>query len=119
MSGKITFHTKHFQPSKLGEEFYDIYNEMYFGHKLPVVRVGFYTHRSEKDCYGFTLRVAGAKHSSYICLNPYFAEWGKTLRATLLHEMVHVKLHNRGGHGKKFKKEMKRLILRGAFDELL
>ena len=114
----ITFNFKNFESSKMGEEFYDIFNELYFGNKLPTVRVGFFTKKDDTS-YGFTLRVKGARFPSYICLNPYFTEWGKTLRATLLHEMVHVKLMNRGGHGPKFKKEMRRLILIGAFDDLL
>ena len=40
-------------------------------------------------------------------------------RLTLLHEMCHVKFNNRCGHGPKFKKEKRRLILAGAFDPYL
>ena len=97
--------------------FYDDMNKKYFKHQLPLVFVGFYYDRD--DSYGATLRLHGAKYCSHIMLNPKFKEWVKATKITLLHEMCHVKLHNKGGHGPKFKKELRRLILAGAFDDLL
>jgi hypothetical protein len=42
----------------------------------------------------------------------------RTTRYTLLHKMVHVKLHPYGGHGPAFDAEMLRLATEGAFRRL-
>lgn len=113
----FTFSPTGFTPSQEYGDIYDYYNIKYFKHQLPVVRVGFY-----KDCKyecGATVKLHGAKHSSYIYFNNRLKIFDCYLRATLLHEMCHVKLANHGGHGPKFKKELKRLMRLGAFTELL
>ena len=117
MSKTFTFNPHLFTPSQEYSDIYDHYNKKYFKHQLPVVRVGFYTD-CEREC-GATVRLYGAKHSSYIYLNNRLKTFDCYLRSTLLHEMCHVKLANRGGHGPKFKKELKRLMRLGAFDDIL
>lgn len=107
---------------------YDSLNCRYFRMKLPSVQAGYYFGPNEKQNYGSTIRLLKASYPTYICLNPHFKDWPKTNEATLLHEMCHVKLHTlcaqtgkRPGasHGPQFKAELRRLILAGAFDELL
>lgn len=45
--------------------------------------------------------------------------WGKTRDATLLHELVHLSLKGNDNHGPAFKRELRRLMLAGAFDKLV
>ena len=84
------------------QDFYNWANETFFGHKLPYVRVGWYHHKEMKTCYGMALRIHGARLTHYIVLNPLFKNWCKTAQPTILHEMIHVKLNNTGGHGPRF-----------------
>jgi hypothetical protein len=102
-----------------GEDFYDWANETYFGNRLPAMRIGFT--KDVGKAYGYTLRPEGAKFPSVIGLNPKLKAWPDTLKITILHEMCHVKLMPEGnnGHGKKFKKERRRLRDAGAFDPYL
>lgn len=108
---------------KFDEDLQNLYSELnkkWFGFKLPYVRCGWSASRKDKRrFYGCTLRIHGSAHCHYIQINPLFRDWPDTISVTLLHEMVHVKLSNRGGHGPKFKKEMRRLIRLGAFDPYL
>ena len=115
--GADAFYFGKFKPWKHGQVLYDGYNAFYFGNALPVVYVGFY--RMSDDTYGYTFRFRGAKYTTHICLNPKFKGYQTLLAKILLHEMVHVKLNNKYGHGPRFKRELKRLILAGAFDDLL
>ena len=112
------FYPKKFTRWELGQRLYDHYNEEYFGNKLPVVHVGFYK-PGKSLTMGFTFRTQGARHASHITLNPIFKKFTCVLCATLLHEMIHVKDSCKGGHGPRFKRELRRLILAGAFNELL
>jgi predicted metal-dependent hydrolase len=114
--GEGKFYFGRFKPWPKGQRLYDGYNKEYFNHRLPVVHVGFY---EMKNCYGVTFRVDGAKFVSHICLNPLFKHYEQQLCQTLLHEMIHVLHNNKYGHGKKFKKEIRRLLLLGAFDDTL
>ena len=111
------FNLNKFEFSPPYQDIYDQYNEIYFGFKLPQVVVGFYKLGALE--YGATFTITGAAFVSYICLNSELKKWEGVVRATLLHEMCHVKLNNRGGHGPKFKKELHRLLLKGAFDDCL
>ena len=117
MAKDFNFHPGRFKLWKDGCGLYDLYNEVYFGRQLPVVKIGFYKMR--QDAYGWTIKLAGAKYVSHILLNPTFRLWPGTLEQILIHEMCHVKLNNVGGHGPKFQKEKRRLILAGAFDDTL
>ena len=117
MSESMIFMPAGFVESVKYTDIYDYYNIKYFGHRLPVVRVGFY-----KDCKrecGATVKLDGARYPAYIYLNAKLKTFDVYLRATLLHEMCHVKLLNRHGHGPKFKKELKRLQRIGAYDDIL
>ena len=119
MSDHMMFDARLFTPWERGSCIYDHYNEKYFKHQLPIVRVGFYKKMGKSE-HGFTLRPRGAKYASVIALNSLFKEnFVDVLRQTILHEMVHVKQGCRYGHGPKFKKELQRLINEGAFTELL
>ena len=115
MPSTVFYHNR-FKPWSKGQRLYDEYNEKYFGYKLPMVHVGFY---KMPDCYGVTFKTHGAKFASHICLNPLFIPYEQQLCSTLLHEMIHVSQNNKYGHGKRFKKELRRLIVAGAFDHLL
>ena len=110
------FYPSQFERWEKGEQLYEQYNEEYFNYRLPVVKVGFY---KMKNCYGVIFKIHNARFVSHICLNPFFKDYETTLRQTLLHEMVHVLHNNKYGHGPKFKKEIKRLLLLGAFDTTL
>lgn len=45
--------------------------------------------------------------------------WGKTRDETLHHEMIHLSFKGRGNHGRVFKKrELRRLMAAGAFDNI-
>lgn len=125
---KIKFQPDLFFPDGDLQYLYDSLNYKYFRLKLPTVQVGYYYGSHERKNYGSTIRLNKASYPNYICLNPLFRDWIKTNEATLLHEMCHVKLHTlcaqtgkRPGasHGPQFKAELRRLILAGAFDELL
>lgn len=50
-----------------------------------------------------------------IRLNPSLAGWVSMAQWSLMHEMVHIKLHPYQKHGKKFHAEMLRLAELGAF----
>lgn len=117
MNDQMTFRVDRFKPWAIGQHCYDWYNEEYFDHKLPVVHVGFY--RLPANVYGLTAKKDGARYVSHILLNVQFKNWDDTLKQILLHEMIHVKHNNQYGHGKRFQKERRRLILAGAFDALL
>jgi predicted metal-dependent hydrolase len=118
MSDVFVYDSRLFSPWEKGLHLYETYNIRYFRQQLPIVKVGFYKKMGKTE-HGFTLRPVGAKFAQVICLNPYFEKWGDVLRQTLLHEMIHVKQGCKLGHGPKFKKELKRLINEGAFDNLL
>ena len=118
MSDHMMFDARLFTPWERGSCIYDHYNEKYFKHQLPIVRVGFYKKMAKSE-HGFTLRPRGAKYASVIALNSLFKEnFVDVLRQTILHEMVHVKLgcevECREWHGA-FDKEMFRLASAGAF----
>lgn len=117
---RFKFDLRKFKHDHYLQDAYDFFNEMYFGYKLPMVFVGFYNEKkTRKRQYGSTLTVDKAKYPHYILLNPFFKDWNDICLQTLLHEMVHVSLDNKYEHGPKFKKEMRRLIVAGAFEDFL
>lgn len=115
----MSFRSKYFKPCEQLQDLYGFFNEKFFNHKLPFVYVGYYHHKDNSKCYGCTLRLNGARFPSYILMNPYFKGWMPTIQAVMLHEMCHVKLLNKGGHGPKFAKEIQRLVDMGAFTPML
>lgn len=91
---------------------YGRYNNLYFGGKLQKIRFGFNSRNTE---------LGSVLHSNppILFINNKL-RWSRTLsKTTLLHEMIHVKLGHGPGHNKEFRKELRRLILKGAFDNLL
>jgi hypothetical protein len=112
------FDIKNFTPCEWAQNFYDWANKKYFKYQLPYTCVGFYKEK-DMDYYGCSFTPIKAKFVQHIALNPLFENWCKVIHTTILHEMVHVKLHGRGGHGHLFQKERRRLILMGAFDEFI
>ena len=115
----MSFHPHLFKRSQWAEEWFTVYNKRYFHSALPPAYVGFYPQNMMKDSFAWTIRPDGFKYATHILLNPYFREWKDILKQNILHEMVHVKFRNRHAHGPKFKKEMRRLMLAGAFDNTL
>jgi hypothetical protein len=95
---------------------YQQYNRQYWGNALPPINVVWNDHIwPEEKQYGNwdpsndTISVA-KQH------RPYESLW----RATLLHEMAHVATKDeKQDHGPLFRKEMRRLMRLGAFDDLL
>lgn len=95
------------------QRYFRKYNEKYFGGALPepILRFAEFKH------FGHYYQQDGGHIIE-------FAEWTRrnnTLwRFTLLHEMVHLKHHNKKCHlhGRLFNNEMKRLANAGAFNGL-
>lgn len=95
---------------------YAEYNKLYFGGELPVIPV----------CWGRTSPGTAAEfwpgQDMRIVIHPTIKRCGldKYTKILLLHECAHVKLRNRRikDHGRVWQKEMQRLALIGAFDEL-
>jgi SprT-like family len=108
-----------FKPSSRLQTIYRTYNRKYFDGELPDIQVGF----NELDGLYATLAVSvwtseedGLEHTMLqIHVDPAKHFGAEQLRATVLHEMAHVKCLPDRHHGKKFKEEMTRLFLRGAF----
>ncbi len=103
------------------ENLYIMYNALYFRRKLPKISVVFGPAKDNgEENVGLTYSCG-----NYLCieinpeLNPTHAEQA----ATLLHEMIHVKLWGnekiRRSHGSLFRAELHRLMFEGAFDDLL
>lgn len=63
-------------------------------------------------------RLLGYQLSTSIRINAKLSNWKQQWRMTLLHEMVHLYLPKRIGHGPKFQAEMRRIASKGGFDNL-
>ena len=102
--------------------FYHAYNRRYFKRRmLPNIEVyyGPLPAPHGKFKYGVT-GFSDRGKPIYITLNKKIRNLGEDIvHITLLHEMVHASLPFRVKHGPKFKKEIRRLLLAGAFDEHL
>ena len=101
---------------------YSYYNEKYFDNKLPKCRVS-WTSEPYAD-YGWL------EHQPlHIKIRDDFKKkrFLQIAAATLIHEMAHIEFRddpeeNKGDadyHGPKFKKRMRRLAYKGAFDNLI
>ena len=112
------------------EEVFRTYNHRYFGGRLPNCEVVWSS--PKKKFLGHFVPVEhyiqksdGTEQTVRIT---YLIEISRRLKfsnklwgATLLHEMVHLKLRGKEGksdHGHKFQREMKRLVKLGAFNGL-
>lgn len=82
---------------------YNRFNTEYFNGELPDVIIFYSPVSAYADCDYvdgvFTIRV-----------NPVVASWTGVLKLTLLHEMIHVKIHPVKSHGVKFDREVQRLM---------
>ncbi len=120
---------------------YRAYNRLYFKNKLPPAELYFVDQRnpimktlaSKSEILAWE-RDAIAETASWVPSDPKtptqheirFARMFRRLtgraifRIVLLHEMIHMKFRGSGvHHGPRFQKEKRRLILDGAFDDLL
>lgn len=113
-----------FKKDSFLKRWYTKFNRIYFDNKLPEdVDIGW----NELDgMYGtlavniWTSKEDGLEHKVLqIHIDPRKHHGREQYFATLLHEMVHVKLIPYRQHGKKFKDEMHLLMVKGAFDDLL
>ena len=104
---------------------YNSYNKQFFGGKLPDILVGYATtkqfqrHRVKKGTCAFTSFDDDTHTKPTAIVIHYFP--GKStlyIKADLLHEMIHVS-KSRAEHGNVFKKERRRILLAGAFDNIL
>jgi hypothetical protein len=104
------------------------YNDKYFNGQLPTTTIVRYADGREDYDYAES-RHKRRKYGAWLYReNPQVITIGKWLRnqglwydiyTTLLHEMNHQFLGPRVDHGSKFKEGMRRLVLLGAFDDLL
>ncbi len=117
---KIEFFKLVFSPEMT--DHYDFYNKIYFRSRLPPMRIYYGPLAKEKTpfSYGVTAFMRGNR-ALYIVLNNKLKRVGKDVSClVLLHEMLHVKLEGSDdGHGRLFHKEKRRLLLAGAFDDLI
>lgn len=92
---------------------YQKYNRLYFGGKLHAVSIWYEVPSSGgfADCQ---LKEDGWQ----VRINPALAGWPQLAKLTLLHELVHIRLHPYKKHGKKFNAEMLRLAQCGALNDL-
>ncbi len=111
------------KPTKVSRyltRFYEAYNTLYFNGKLPKLKV--YYGRLKRDVYGETAFNAKNHRAAFITVNQKLHRqgWSCTEHVTLLHEMVHVSIGpTKDSHGKEFQKQKRRLIVAGAFDDIL
>ena len=91
---------------------YGKYNRLYFDSQLPDAKIWW---EPISGTYADCQLVDGIWR---VRLNPSLSGWPQMMKLTLLHELVHIKLHPYQKHGKRFNDEMRRLAGRGAFDKL-
>jgi len=118
-----------FKPDKRLSKLYQKYNEKYFDGTLPECHVGWSEKLKETDTVGLSLvmqdgdiKIHGIaldediKHFLIpVCLKGVQVFY----KTVMLHEMVHIKLYPYMHHGKRFYEEITRLVLRGAYVDLL
>lgn len=121
--GRIYKHlpTRDLEYSRELTYFYHEYNNEYFGGRLVNLEV--YFRKMPKSLryvrYGYTA-IPDKGDAEYIVINKELIHWYEIARIVLLHEMIHVRYpHIEPDHGKLFQKEKRRLIIAGAFDNLI
>ena len=100
---------------------YHDYNKKYFNGRLKNLEVFFqkFSKNKEKTNYGHTL-ISKKDGAIGIVLNKRIKGWHEVCKTVVLHEMIHVRFpYDPKVHGNKFKKERRRLIVAGAFDDLI
>ena len=116
---KIDFFKLVFSPEMT--EHYDFYNKAHFKGRLPPMRI-YYGPLKEKTPFKYGVTAFTRRNRAlYIVLNKKLKGLGKEVSClVLLHEMLHVKLEGSdSGHGRLFHREKRRLLLAGAFDDLI
>jgi predicted metal-dependent hydrolase len=101
---------------------YHKYNRLYFKDRLlPNIEVYYAPMPSAKGTFRYGVTgISKCNRAMYIALNNKLKMLGQDISLiTLLHEMVHSAFPQDCNHGKKFKKETRRLLLAGAYDDLL
>jgi predicted metal-dependent hydrolase len=99
------------------EKIYDYSNKKFYGNKLPEIEIKYSKRMHMKHAMGETLFVG--LEPKRINIAYYLQYVPSQCIITVLHEMAHVKLGRKVGHGKKFKAELLRLHKVGAYDGLL
>jgi hypothetical protein len=98
-------------------EVFDKYNQKYFRGKLKIsgIRFGKVGGRSAAETTFFS------DCAPIITINRGLITRGRFCRIAVLHEMAHVSLPDAVAvnHGPEFKKVIRRLVSRGAYDDLL
>lgn len=94
------------------KRWYDKWNRAYFDGTLPEAEVGWEDQLPDKR-HGQTM-VFEDEETSLDCAS--FKEW---VELVLMHELAHVKLYPYTWHGQRFKDEIRRLVMRGAYDTIL
>jgi hypothetical protein len=109
-----------FTPDKRLQKLYDKYNKLYFNGELPSdTQVGWMDYPKHTPvAETATADGCGVIHHT-IYLSHYIRPFKTIPKQTLLHEMVHVKLHPYSKHDRKrFDAEMLRLAQAGALHDL-
>jgi hypothetical protein len=109
------------------KEHYIIYNQRYFGNKLPTDARIIWSDKTTKKRAAQLLVWGHSLADAEIALNPMMKKLGAECRAlqSLLHEMCHLYLRVLGksssvytGHGRLWQQQMKRLARIGAFSHV-
>lgn len=110
-----------YKPDKRLQKLYVKYNKLYFDNSLPSdVQVGWVAYPEDSVHIAETATLDednGVIHHT-IYIGESIRSLDTVVKMTLLHEMVHVKIHPYNKHGRKFDEEMLRLASRGAFNKL-
>lgn len=93
---------------------YRRYNSKYFDGTLPDDTAVYYAPRQKR--LGAAFYVNGQWH---IEIDPVNTIASRFTHIILLHEMSHIPLHPYAGHDKRFKKQIRRLMSLGAYDQWL
>jgi hypothetical protein len=101
---------------------YRFYNKKYFNGELPDIWLIFGQARVWKKAR-LGKRTCAATffedgHPIGIAIRYYETKNFGYIRADLLHELIHV-ARPKAGHGRAFKQELRRLMMAGAFDDIL
>ena len=110
-----------FKPSSRLQHWYDKYNKLYFDGELDTEAEVGWNDELPEDTLGQTLAFTEAEgnHSYFrISISTQLLPFVEITKQTVLHEMVHIKLHPYMKHGKRFNSEMLALAAKGAFNGL-
>ena len=115
---KIDFYPSKARYSLVLTSWYAYFNLKYYKGKLPDLKVYWYMGFKKSQIHGATTFENGSPDRILINRNLKVDHLGRMCIIALLHEMAHVATPH-AQHGKVFKDEQKRLVLKGAYDGLL